>query len=686
MNLSPLAVQKFFASNGRPLVGGKLFTYVAGTTNKIATYVDVSGGTPNTNPIILDYRGECNIWLDQTKTYKFVLSPSTDTDPPTNPIWTVDYIETWMTYSEIIALITSQFIGALIWPLSTDEVTAGITSTDVNFSYAWGDVRRFKAALDGVTNDTTALQKWASVKGVHSFPAGVSIITATIGLVSDSTYYFSKGSLIQSPTQDISIIAASNATNIQIFGIRVKQTSFGNLASVAGVIFDSCSSCTVDGGEFSDLQWAGVFLNNSNRCQVSNNYFHDFPSTSAGDKSDIVVYRNSSFNTVVGNRCFAGLNADHGIFVQDPGGLGATLPANNKIVENWVGDHKSYGIVFYIGGATQAANNQCISNTVQNITGTGIAGASGSGIYCVGNGLGAQIIAYNFVRNCCISTTSAANGPGGISVNDTLTNTSKIVIVGNVVEEMTQGSGILVSTIQGGAVVQGNVVRIPTSNTGGGAGGATLQGDGIRLNTSSDIDVIGNEVRNLGNGDAFFSVAGTVSVDRINVTGNTFRAAVGNALRMDRLAAFVHTDCVVSANQLRSDSAANLIQLVGVDRVSVTGNNGGANTGAAISVNAATGVRVVGSSMNTNGTNGLVTAGTCTGSNYDSSNRINGNVNNGGTGFRVEITAAATPAAGTYVAGDTVWYLAPAAGAAPGAICTTGGSPGTWKTMAVLAP
>src|SRR4051794_2110069 len=64
MNLSPLPVQKFFTNNGNPLVGGLLFTYAAGTTTKIATYQDSAGGASNTNPIVLDFRGECRLWLD----------------------------------------------------------------------------------------------------------------------------------------------------------------------------------------------------------------------------------------------------------------------------------------------------------------------------------------------------------------------------------------------------------------------------------------------------------------------------------------------------------------------------------------------------------------------------------------------------------------------------------------------
>jgi len=92
MNLSPLPIQKFFDNSGRPLDGGKLFTYTAGTSTKVATYTDDTGGTPNTNPIILDFRGECRVWIDPTLAYKFILSPSDDSDPPTSPIWTVDQI------------------------------------------------------------------------------------------------------------------------------------------------------------------------------------------------------------------------------------------------------------------------------------------------------------------------------------------------------------------------------------------------------------------------------------------------------------------------------------------------------------------------------------------------------------------------------------------------------------------
>lgn len=46
----------------------------------------------------------------------------------------------------------------------------------------------------------------------------------------------------------------------------------------------------------------------------------------------------------------------------------------------------------------------------------------------------------------------------------------------------------------------------------------------------------------------------------------------------------------------------------------------------------------------------------------------------------------AAPAAGTWARGNAVYNATPSAGGTPGWVCTTAGSPGTWKAMANLAP
>ena len=48
----------------------------------MVTYQD-SSGTTNTNPIILDSNGSCQVWLTDGQAYKYFLATPTDSDPPT---------------------------------------------------------------------------------------------------------------------------------------------------------------------------------------------------------------------------------------------------------------------------------------------------------------------------------------------------------------------------------------------------------------------------------------------------------------------------------------------------------------------------------------------------------------------------------------------------------------------------
>ena len=96
--LSPNPKQQFFDANGDALVGGKIYTYEAGTSTPVATYQDASGVTENTNPIILDSRGMCNIWLLTTVSYKYVVKDANDT-----LIFTTDNIGVTLTTASFAA-------------------------------------------------------------------------------------------------------------------------------------------------------------------------------------------------------------------------------------------------------------------------------------------------------------------------------------------------------------------------------------------------------------------------------------------------------------------------------------------------------------------------------------------------------------------------------------------------------
>jgi len=86
-SMSPVYVfRQFFTNtmiNGSPevLANGKIYSYLASTSTPLDTYTNAADFTPNTNPILLDANGriQTNIFLDDSKTYRLVLTNSTNT-------------------------------------------------------------------------------------------------------------------------------------------------------------------------------------------------------------------------------------------------------------------------------------------------------------------------------------------------------------------------------------------------------------------------------------------------------------------------------------------------------------------------------------------------------------------------------------------------------------------------------
>jgi hypothetical protein len=94
-----------------------LYTYIAGTSTLQATYTDSTATTANTNPIILDSRGEANVWLGGA-IYKFVLKDADDA-----LIWTVDNI------SAPTAAVSPVLSGNVTIDSNTSSAALTITQT-----------------------------------------------------------------------------------------------------------------------------------------------------------------------------------------------------------------------------------------------------------------------------------------------------------------------------------------------------------------------------------------------------------------------------------------------------------------------------------------------------------------------------------------------------------------------------
>jgi len=82
--LSPVggAGWQFFNNDGTVLSGGKLYTYIAGTSTPKTSYTTSAASIAHANPIVLDSSGRVpsgEIWLLGTSAYKFGLYTSANT-------------------------------------------------------------------------------------------------------------------------------------------------------------------------------------------------------------------------------------------------------------------------------------------------------------------------------------------------------------------------------------------------------------------------------------------------------------------------------------------------------------------------------------------------------------------------------------------------------------------------------
>jgi len=153
--LSPVPKLQFFTEGGVPLVGGKLYSYAAGTTAPLPTYTTASSTQLNPNPVILDSRGEASVWLGSAS-YKLTLTDSTDVE-----IWTVDNITTQdavvalAAFEVSLASTTNSAQGSSLVgyvPVSGSGRTVQSKLRDTV------SVKDFGAVGDGTTDDTVAIQ------------------------------------------------------------------------------------------------------------------------------------------------------------------------------------------------------------------------------------------------------------------------------------------------------------------------------------------------------------------------------------------------------------------------------------------------------------------------------------------------------------------------------------------------
>lgn len=124
--ISPTPKLQFLDANGDPLSYGLLYTYIAGTTTSKTTYTTAAQTTANTNPILLDSRGQADVWLLAGEAYKFTLQNSSGVLQ-----YTVDQITAAGTMStqnsNFVTITGGNISGVTITGPITGDVTGNLT-------------------------------------------------------------------------------------------------------------------------------------------------------------------------------------------------------------------------------------------------------------------------------------------------------------------------------------------------------------------------------------------------------------------------------------------------------------------------------------------------------------------------------------------------------------------------------
>ena len=526
--LTPTPKQQFLDANGVPLSGGKVYTYAAGTTTPLVTYTDESGSVPNTNPVILDSRGEAAIWLG-VASYKLKLTTSTDVE-----IWTVDNIVSASV--QALADLSESGGAALVGYLPAG--TGAVATTVQAVLRETVSVKNFGAVGDGVVDDTAAVQAAinSGAKAIY-FPSGTYIVTE-LTLASNRRLYgdgYGNSVLswaqtnIASPTRNM-FVSSGDVSNLDFcdLGFRgnllVQTTADGTGQNLMGFKFRN--------GSVQNATWRN--------CKI-----YEFGDQSKSGGVGILVGPNTGSgkaieNILITDCVFQDIANVPGVYV---GAVNTYVSSAKsiKIINNTFRNTTNYAdqnCVYVLGDASVsvvdviASNNEfdvqqsidaCIEiNYSKNINVESnqvyVSGSANCDAILLRSKVTDFVIADNVIQN--IGTGCASHA--GIALLQF--NTSEVqqrgVIAGNTVFGFgaTSGKGIVVGSGSRSVTVSGNVIE--------GTSSATPTTYGMQAYGGQDIIITDNVLRNCKIGLEFSTGDGgiaktTVENNRFDACGQT---------------------------------------------------------------------------------------------------------------------------------------------------------------------
>ena len=548
-NLSPPPKLQFFDANGVPLAGGKLYSYAAGTTTPLATYTSAAETTFNTNPIILNSRGEVEVWLG-SPLYKFKLTTAANVE-----IWTVDNITSLSGIQVAIDASLKAYYAATAGSSRVGFIQAG-AGADARTAEAKMresvSVKDFGAIGNGVAIDGPAIQEaidsLAATGGSVYVPPGTYLISSPLRPRANVTLWSDlyTATIKQAAGANLTILldfSTYSANNSAVLGLVIDGNRANNNNDIAVQrhvfwLYDT-NYVTIDNCEIKEFNGTAVTGRNCFEPRITNCVIHDNLGYGIGIAR--TAFANNS--PVIANNRFV-FNSWHAI--------GLINCYHPRITGNYFETFKVTGQTVTVSGTTATLvsgpnfsgvrpgnfliydnGREALIMSVDSLTQLTLQGAPVAAVAVAAACGAADIVNVQASASTLIEGNQISGGvAGGIVVwADTGQTTASTIIAGNILENI-GGSGISLQQYGVGSFV------LETSISHNIISDAGLDGAAIPSDYRNAINVVGP------------NVASTT------VIGNTARAY---SATMDGLNVITAGVVVRAANNFFQGMAANIV-------------------------------------------------------------------------------------------------------------------------------
>jgi len=586
-------------------------------------------------------------------------------------------------------------------------------------------VLEYGAKGDGSTDNTTAIQAALTYAGTSGgsvyVPGAAAAYRVTDELtIPDGVTIFGDGyrSLIQTMTAGKNLLVAGHDTVVRTLRLKMVAGNNLNLQKQNAVYIAGKTNVSVQDNwiELVDIN-CGVQIFQGRNITVRGNiiYGATWPALSgpAASAADILAYSDGSAGRYIieGNYCLSNnsqgiavdlLGYDQDVIINanvcvtlDP----STCTQGGAWSEVASGGIRRHAIMVGYNNSNVNGPRAIVSNNICRNT-------RWTGIYLQGQPSSPVLATGNMCSRNGFDTSNALSGGIYIAATDH-------VVDGNVIDEFQNTTGSVgaityngPTTLTTGATISNNVI---TNSAGKGI---------VLVNQSARTSVIGNTITgSVGSDIAVTSASGNTDTGGFYISANTIHRTSGNnvvAISLDQQAGTQITTVV--GNRIRGFDATNAIELNAGVRVLNNNytrvcNNTVENFNVGIAFGAYWAVATRHFSANISGntfrdcTYGVGAAATATTSVVPVCDNVFDNVTTPVSassqaspgGFTVGYIARkddtrivalnlnAAPSVGTWAVGDRVEYTTPTAGGFIGAVCTTAGNPGTWKTYGAVS-